>query len=138
MKTKYRVFISHGGDDTYMVRHLLLPKVQSAGADAFLDCGAIQYGEDFRETILNELGACDELLVILTKSSILRPWVLAEIGATLIRGKRVIAVRYGPSESELQSLGVLSLLGTNSLLHLSDFDEYVSQLTSRVEEVNYA
>ena len=132
----YRVFFSHGGDDTYVVKQFLKPKVEGSGAAVFLDAGAIAYGDDFRQLILSELANCDELLVLFTKSSLRRPWVLAEIGATLIRAKRIVAIRYGPSESELQELGVLSLLGTNNLLQMDDFDEYVSQLTSRVEKNN--
>ena len=130
---KYRIFFSHGGDDTYVVQEFLKPKVEQSGALVFLDAGAVTYGADFRKQILAELAQCDELLVLLTKSSLVRPWVLAEVGATLIREKRIVAISYGPSEAELQQLGVLSLLGTNNLLRLDDFDEYVRQLTSRVE-----
>ena len=136
MDSSYRIFFSHGGEDKYVVEHFLKPKIESSGAAVFLDAGEIEYGDDFRELILGELRKCDELLVLLTKSSLQRPWVLAEVGATLIRDKRIIAVRYGPSESELQELGVLSLLGTKSLLQLEDFDEYVTQLMSRVEEAS--
>jgi len=136
MGSPYRIFFSHGGEDKYVVEHFLKPKVESSGAAVFLDTGAIKYGDDFRDLILTELRNCDELLVLLTKSSLQRPWVLAEVGATLIRNKRIIAVRYGTSESELQELGVLSLLGTKSLLQLDDFDKYVSQLISRVKEAS--
>lgn len=128
----YRLFFSHGGDDTYVVEHFLKPKVERSGAIVFLDAGQIQYGDDFRQLILEELAQCEELLVLFTKSSLSRPWVLAEIGATLIRRKRIVAITYGPTETELQQLGVLSLLGTNSILNLEDFDNYVNQLHSRV------
>jgi hypothetical protein len=134
--TAYRVFFSHGGDDTYVVKEFLKPKVEQSGATVFLDDGAISYGDDFRETILEELTECNELLVLFTKSSLRRPWVMAEIGAALIRNKRIVAIRYGPSENELQELGVLSLLGTTCLLHMEDFDNYISQLTSRVENLS--
>jgi hypothetical protein len=130
----YRLFFSHGGDDTFIVREFLRPKVESSGATVFLDAGRLAYGDDFRETILRELSLADEILVLLTPSSIRRPWVFAEIGAMLVRGKRVVAVRYGPSEAELQELGVLPLLGTKTLLRMEDLDEYVLQLTQRVSK----
>lgn len=101
----YHLFFSHGGDDTYVVQHLLKPKVESSGAKVFLDAGQIQYGDDFRKTILEELAQYEELLVLFTRSSLRRPWVLAEVGATLIRSKRVVAMTYGPAEVELQELG---------------------------------
>jgi len=128
----YRLFFSHGGDDTFIVKEFLKPKVESSGANVFLDAGRLDYGDDFRETIFIELAQAEELLVLLTPSSIRRPWVVAEIGAMLVRGKRVVAVRYGPTESELQELGILSLLGTKTLLRMEDFDEYVAQLRRRV------
>ena len=130
--SQYRLFFSHGGDDTFVVKEFLKPKVESSGAVVFLDAGRLEYGDDFRQTILEELACADELLVLLTPSSIKRPWVIAEIGAALVRGKRIVAVRYGPSEVELQELGILSLLGTKTLLRMEDFDEYVVQLARRV------
>jgi hypothetical protein len=129
----YRVFFSHGSDDTYIVENFLTPKVASCGAEVFVDAGAIGYGDDFRALLLSELGALDELLVLLTKSSLRRPWVLAELGAALIRKKRIVAIRYGPTEAELQELGILSLLGTQTLLTLEGFDEYLMQLAARVK-----
>lgn len=132
----YRLFFSHGGDDTYVVEHFLKPKVESSGAKVFLDAGQIQYGDDFRQMILEELSQCEELLVLFTRSSLRRPWVLAEIGATLIRSKRIVAITYGPTEAELQELGVFSLLGTKRLLKIEDFDNYVNQLYARVKAHN--
>jgi hypothetical protein len=138
MNMGYRIFFSHGGDDTYIVEQFLKPKVETSGASVFLDSGAIEYGQDFRQSILNELAQCDELLVLFTISSLRRPWVLAELGAALIQNKRIVAIRYGPSEIELQDLGLLSLLGTNNLLQLADFDDYIHQLAKRVEKNNHA
>ena len=132
----YRLFFSHGGDDVYVVEHFLKPKVENSGASVFLDAGQIQYGDDFRQAILAELAQCEELLVLFTRSSLRRPWVLAEVGATLIRSKRIVAITYGPTEGELQELGVLSLLGTKNLLKLEDFDSYVNQLHARVKAHN--
>lgn len=129
----YRLFFSHGGDDTYVVEHFLKPKVESSGAKVFLDAGLIQYGDDFRQRILAELLQCEELLVLFTRSSLRRVWVLAEVGATLVRSKRIVAITYGTTEAELQELGVLSLLGTNNLLRLEEFDSYVTQLHARVK-----
>ncbi|HKY29370.1 MAG TPA: toll/interleukin-1 receptor domain-containing protein [Pyrinomonadaceae bacterium] len=133
----YRLFFSHGGDDAYIVEQFLKPKVEGSGAVVFLDAGRIEYGDDFRELILDELAQFDELLVLLTQSSLRRPWVLAEVGAALIRGRRIVAITYGPTETELQQLGILSLIGNSSLLKLEDFDDYIEQLTGRVEAHNH-
>jgi hypothetical protein len=130
----YRIFFSHGGEDTYIVEHFLKPKVEKSGALVFVDAGKIEYGENFRETILDELEKFDELLVLFTKSSLKRPWVFAEVGAAIIRRKRIVAIVYGPTEEELRDIGILSLLGEIKLLKLDDFDRYVDQLSQRVRE----
>jgi hypothetical protein len=132
--TPYRIFFSHGGEDTFIVKEFLLPKLKGSGATVFVDAGRIEYGEDFRKVIFAELSTCDELVVLLTPSSLRRPWVIAEIGAVVLRSKRIVPIRYGPSEGELQALGILSLLGSISLLRMDDFNQYVEQLTRRVAE----
>jgi len=132
----YRLFFSHGGDDTFVVARYLKREVESTGAAVFLDAGKIQYGDDFRARILSELALCEELLVLFTPSSLKRPWVLAEVGAALIRGRRIVAITYGVTEGELQNLGILSLLGSSSILTMDDFDDYITQLQSRVEAHN--
>jgi hypothetical protein len=129
----YRLFFSHGGDDTFIVKEFLKPMVEKTGATVFLDAGRIQYGDDFREQILAELRRCDELLVFFTPSSLRRPWVLAEVGASLIRERRIVAVIYGPTERDLHDLGILSLLGPSSILKLEDFNKYLEELQGRIE-----
>jgi hypothetical protein len=37
----YRLFFSHGGDDTYVVHHFLKPKLEDTGATVFLDEEAV-------------------------------------------------------------------------------------------------
>jgi hypothetical protein len=49
------------------------PKVRASGAEVFVDEGQVTYGNDFRERVFRELTICDELLVLLTPSSVKRP-----------------------------------------------------------------
>ena len=132
--SEYRVFFSHGSGDKYIVENFLSPELEKSGAGVFLDSGEINFGDDYREIIISELKECDELIVFLTQSSKERPWVFAEIGATIIRSKRIVAMIYGTTEEELQKLGILSLLGTSHLLRLDDYEEYINQLSVRVKE----
>jgi hypothetical protein len=99
----------------------------------FVDADDIKYGDDFRRIILDELALCDEFLVLLTHTSIRRVWVMAEIGAALVREVRLVVMRYGISDEELHRSGVLSLLGANSLLPIDGLDKYLLQLKERVE-----
>lgn len=130
----YKVFISHGSDDAFVVNESIVPRVAGSGAEVFVDEGRIEFGDDFRARILTELSEMDELLVLLTVSSIERPWVFAEIGAAASAGRRIVPIRYGPRDDQLQALGVLSLLGHALLLELNDLDRYADQLAARVEE----
>jgi TIR domain len=128
----YRVFFSHGGEDTYIVNHFFGPKVRASGAEVFIDEGEVSYGDDFRDIVFRQLHICDELLVLLTPSSVKRPWVFAELGAAILRAVHVVAIRYGVSEEELRALGILSILGTKKLLVPAECDRYVEQLRDRV------
>ncbi|MEM1161401.1 MAG: toll/interleukin-1 receptor domain-containing protein [Pseudomonadota bacterium] len=132
----YAVFLSHGGEDTFLVEDYILPKLMLSGADVFLDKGEILFGDDFRAILIDALRSADELVVLLTVTSIERPWVFAEIGAAVVAKKRIVPIRYGPQEEQLQSLGILSLLGNVGLLEFRDLDTYVIELAQRVEERN--
>jgi hypothetical protein len=129
----YRVFFSHGGEDSFMVEDYFGPKIRASGAEVFIDNGEILYGDDFREQVFQQLQKCDEFLILLTPSSVQRPWIFAELGASIVRGVRVVAIRYGVSEEDLRSLGVLSILGTSKLLLPQDTARYVDQLRDRVK-----
>ncbi len=132
LSNKYRVFLSHGSGDNFIVSRFLKPQVEASGALVFVDQIAIEYGDDFKVKILSQITLVHELLVFFTPSSLSRPWVYAEIGAALALGKRIVGVLYGPSEGELQKIGALSLLGESNLLHIDHFDAYVEQLRVRV------
>lgn len=116
----------------------MAPRMSEAGASVFLDLVDVKYGDNFRAQILDQLATANELCVLLTRTSILRPWVFAELGVAVSRGIHIVAVVYGVLESELQANGVLSILGTNSYLEMDDFDIYVKQLEARVKEFGNA
>src|SRR5947209_12349068 len=94
---KYRVFLSHGGGDKYVARNLVAPKMQEAGASVFLDLVEVSFGANFRGQIFQELKRSHELCILLTPTSILRPWVFAELGAAISQGTFIVAVVYGVS-----------------------------------------
>jgi predicted RNase H-related nuclease YkuK (DUF458 family) len=132
--TRYKVFISHGSGDNFIVQDSLVPRLEQSGAEVFIDDGNIDFGADFRERIVSELHRSQELLVFLTVTSMKRPWVMAEIGAAIMRNMHIVALTYGPSESDLQSLGILSLLGHVRPVPLdrAPLEGYIKQLTQRV------
>lgn len=112
----------------------MAPKMTGAGASVFLDLVDVKYGANFRDQILRELSAANELCVLLTRTSIQRPWVFTELGIAVSRSIHIVAVVYGVSQAELQENGILSILGTSTYLEMDDFDTYVEQLQARIRE----
>jgi hypothetical protein len=95
----------------------------------------IELADDYREKLIAELKSCSELIALLTSTSIERPWVNAELGACMIRTDvKVVAINYFIEESELQRRGILSILGMKNLLLLEDLDDYIHELSLRVEK----
>jgi TIR domain len=103
-----RVFISHGKEDSWIANHLARD-VQGCGASTFLDETDISTGDDFKRIILKEIAACNELIALFTPWSSARSWVWAEVGVAWGQGKRIIALLYGVTVSDLERLGVAEL-----------------------------
>lgn len=131
--SRHRVFLSHGGGDSFIVKHVT-PELEATGARVFVDKGEIKYGDDFRERIFSELAVCNELLLIVTPTSVVRPWIFAELGVAISRNVRIVTVIYGVPEADLQNKGVLSLLGTHHYVDLSNIESYYEELRARVTE----
>lgn len=130
----YRIFLSYSQEDIYLVENAIKPKINALGAHLFIDVAEIKFGDDIRDSIFTELRKCDELVVICTRSALTRPWIFAEMGAMLLRDKRIVLVIYGPTEAELNDLGISSLMRGNKRLKIDDFDHYIAEVTVRIAE----
>jgi hypothetical protein len=127
---KYRLFISHGGNDRWVARKIR-DELSGADIDCFLDVVNIEIGDNFRTVILAEIEKCHELLVLLTPSSLLRAWVFAEIGVAIATGRRVVAIRFGLEMEELHKRGVVSLIGDSQIVELDLFEAYTQAVMGR-------
>lgn len=127
------MFVSYGSGDIAIVEDILAPGITNAGASYFLDVAAITLGEDFRARIFDELFNVDEMLVLLTTTSVERPWVFIEIGAMIAMGKRIVALTYGP-EDKLAPLGIDTALGTSLRGTINDRKRYFEELSDRVKK----
>ena len=126
----YRVFISHGHDDRFVAKHIR-ELLATRGISSFLDQTDISIGDNFRTIILDELQRCDEVMTLLTPSSLSSAWVFAEIGAAMLAKKKVVAIRWGLEMEELHRRGVVSLVGDVSLTDLDHVDQYIEAVASR-------
>lgn len=127
---RYRVFVSHGGNDRWVARQIR-ERLPTSHVECFLDAIDIDLGDNFRTVILDEIEKCHELLVLLTPSSLQRAWVLAEVGAALSKGRRVVAIRFGLEMEELHRRGIVSLIGDTQIVELDRVDDYIETIIKR-------
>ena len=129
----YSVFLTHGKADGYVARNLLVPRIKEIGATVFIDDLRIDFGDDFRDAIFQELRVTNELLAFLTPTSIKRPWIFTEIGAVSVRtDARIVPLLYGITVSDLEQQGALSVFGSKNIPSLDDFDDYLLELSGRI------
>lgn len=130
----YRMFISYAQSDWIAVQ-FIRDKLRDLGVEVFLDRDELQFGERFRDRILPEVEQADELVALMTPSSLQRAWMFAEIGVALRADVRIVGILYGATTVEdLQKLGVLSLIGDiHHVFHSDEIDKYFEQIKQRVE-----
>ncbi len=100
------------------------------GVRTFLDEKDIEGGESIPESIRTNIEDCDEFLVLLSRYSIDREWVLIEIGAAWGLRKRIIAIIDKVAPEEMPGI-----ITPYKAIDLNSFDEeYLEQLINRAKE----
>lgn len=92
-----KVFVSYSGREEAAVRELVAD-LESAGQDVWLDRD-LRGGEIWWETILQQIRACDVLVLALSDRSLRSKPCRAELDYARRLGKRVLGVQVGPVES---------------------------------------
>ena len=83
------------------------------------------------ESIRASIRDCSEFLVLLTKNSLNRPWVLIEISAAWGHGKRIIAIIDKVAPEEMPEI-----ILPYKAVDLNDLDEYIRQVVDRSSGAN--
>jgi hypothetical protein len=96
---------------------------------AFLDEKDIEGGDSIPGSIRKNIRKCNEFLVLLSRNSKDRPWVLIEIGAAWVLGKRIIAIINNVAPHEMPEV-----IAPHKAIDLNNFNGYVDQLIKRAEE----
>ena len=80
------------------------------------------------DSVRTNIEKCDEFLVLFSRYSKDRPWVLAEMGAAWGLQKPIIVIidKVGPKEMP-------DIVSPYRAVDLNDFDEYLGQLLKRVK-----
>lgn len=96
---------------------------------AFLDEKDIESGDHIHDSIGDNIRDCDEFIVLLTRRSLSRPWVLIEMGAAWIQRKRLVAVMEDVTPEELPDI-----ILPHKAVDINEFDEYLGELRRRSAE----
>ncbi|HEY2093450.1 MAG TPA: toll/interleukin-1 receptor domain-containing protein [Thermoanaerobaculia bacterium] len=104
---KLRAFICHASEDKDLARRIA-EDLHKAGIDTFLDEWEIRAGDSLRRKIDEGLSNCTHFVLLLTETSLLKPWVNAEIDAAFVqriqRSAVLIPVRYRLEANRLPPL----------------------------------
>jgi hypothetical protein len=95
----------------------------------FLDEKDIESGDSIPESIRKKIIECKEFVVLLTRNSVNRPWVLLETGAAWGRRKRITAIVDKIAVNEMPDI-----VAPLKAIDLNDFDDYVSQMIVRARK----
>ena len=121
----FRVFVSHATADKWIAKTICEKIDAVPGCSTFRDDRDIDGGDKISLTIKNEIRASDELLLLMTATSITRQWVILEVGVAWGNDIRIVPVCYDVS---IQTVPVLSDVRAYPL---NDLDRYLDQLNRR-------
>ena len=119
-------FLSHASEDGVLAVRLAKDLLAS-GIDAFLDVCDITAGDSLRQRIDAGLGTCTHFLVLLTPTSISKPWISAEIDAAFVQ-KVLGRCKFIPVRCNLSASDLPPLLGALYSPSLDDYEVAVQSL----------
>jgi len=123
----YRVFLSHSHKDRWIARQCarLIEEAANHHVEVFLDEKDIEGGQSIPDSVRAAIERCDEFLVLMTRYSKDRPWVLLEMGGAWILRKHIVAIidKIGPREMP-------DIIYPYKAIDLNDFDRYSSKYRS--------
>lgn len=124
----YRVFLSYSHKDRWIAKQCarLIEEQGGGQIQAFLDEKDIEGGQSIPDTIRQNLEQCDEFVVLLSRYSKDRPWVLIEMGAAWGLRKPIIAIMDKLSPKERPDI-----ISPYKSVDLNDFDRYLGELVRR-------
>ena len=129
---QYLVFISHSTKDRWVAKqmsNLIEEKGREWGIKTFLDEKDIDGGDLISESIRINIQKCDEFLLLLSRYSVNRPWVLIELGAAWGLEKRVVTIIDKVTPDEMPEV-----ISPYKAIDINNFDQYIAQLLGRAKK----
>ena len=127
-----KIFISSSAKDTDLANDLAR-RLRQVGADVFHTETSIHAGEGFVTKVSDGLRDSDEVVVLLSGSSIDSPSVMTEMGAAFGLHKRVTPIIVGIDAKELPPI-----LKNLRYLRYSDLEEYLGRFQATNMATNKA
>jgi TIR domain len=131
-KRPYQIFVSHATADKWLAT-ILCEKLEEAGASTFRDDRDIDGGDEIPERIRTEIKRSRELVVLLTPSSVTRPWILLEVGAAWGWSK---AIRITPILCHVDVDPIPGIIKSKKAVHINDCANLVAEVRKRVKKHN--
>lgn len=128
----YLVFLSHSTQDSWIAGKIVEALEQGGKpfrVEVFLDERSIEGGDDIAEEIRKAIEQCDEFVVLMSRYSVDRNWVVAEIGAAWGQRKRITAIADKVTPQEMPKV-----IGPYKSVDLNDFDRFSKQVIKRAEK----
>ena len=90
----------------------------------------IHGGDPISDSIRSSIERCNEFVVLLSKYSTDRQWVLVEVGAAWALRKHVVAITDKVTPEEMPDI-----TRSHKAIDLNDFDTYLKELVERAKKV---
>lgn len=123
----YQVFISHATADKWVATQIC-EILKTRDVQTFRDDRDINGGEEIPEAIRKAIRQSDEMIVLLTPSSVNRPWVQFEMGAAWGRrdGYRINILLYHTTANDIPQQ-----FNTKKACSLNDFGQVCAEIERR-------
>jgi TIR domain len=120
-----KVFISHSSRDKWIAKRIATD-LGKLSIETFLDEKDLEAGDDLDDIVDVHLQSCDELLILLSPTSVNSPWVLVEIGGAKALGKRIV-----PILLHLGANDIPSPITKKLALDLNNIEQYYAEAKAR-------
>ena len=124
------MFFSHSHKDRWIAKQCvkLIEEGGRGHIRVFLDERDIEVGQSIADSVRSNIRQCDEFIVLLSRYSKDRPWVLTEIGTAWGLEKLISVIM-----DKVEPKDIPDIVKPHRAVDLNDFDEYLSQLLKRAE-----
>jgi hypothetical protein len=120
-----KIFISHSSYDKWVARQIS-EELGRRGHKTFLDEKDIKTGDSIDVSIQEHLKDSDDLLVLISPSSLKSHWVFIEIGGAKALGKKIVPILLHIQPNDVPQ-AISQLLAKD----LNDIDRYFAELEHR-------